>query len=305
MELLNLGCGYRYDKSWINVDFVSTGEGVIAYNLLQGIPFSNDFFDAVYHSHVLEHFPKKKALEFIQECFRVLKPNGTIRIAVPDLEQIVREYLTNLEGALLGKEHAILNYDWSMVELYDQTVRNYSGGEYGDFWWREHLPNHEYMIQRMGYEYLNVRNLYEESIKFQPPTEAPVQSVQEDTPATKTMMSVLRRFLQKETYTDKLKKVFFKEENERINQLEQQLHTLLTVENEYAALGRFRMSGEIHQWMYDRFSLKRLLEQAGFIEVLQTSAYESRIPNWAAYQLDTQDGKVRKPDSLFMEAIKV
>jgi hypothetical protein len=56
--------------------------------------------------------------------------------------------------------------------------------------------------------------------------------------------------------------------------------------------------------MYDRVSLKRLLEECGFTHVRVCTAYESRIEGFASYGLDIVDGRVRKPDSLFMEAIK-
>ena len=68
--------------------------------------------------------------------------------------------------------------------------------------------------------------------------------------------------------------------------------------------GLFRMSGENHQWMYDRFSLRRALLVAGFSNVEKCSAYESRILGFNSYNLDTVIGGVRKPDSLFMEGIK-
>jgi predicted SAM-dependent methyltransferase len=66
---------------------------------------------------------------------------------------------------------------------------------------------------------------------------------------------------------------------------------------------KFRRTGEIHRWMYDRVSLKRLLEGAGFRDVRVCCAAESRIPDFASYNLDTDaKGRIRKPDSLFMEA---
>ena len=68
---------------------------------------------------------------------------------------------------------------------------------------------------------------------------------------------------------------------------------------------KFRASGEIHRWMYDRLSLRLLLEQCGFDEVTVCTAHESRIPDFARFALDTEsDGAVRKPDSLFVEARK-
>src|SRR5687767_3201991 len=102
MKYLNLGCGDRYISDWTNVDFVSQGKGVIAHNLIEGIPFPDNSFDVVYHSHVLEHFTKQRGFLFIKECYRVLKPNGILRIVVPDLEEIVREYFKSLSGALEG-----------------------------------------------------------------------------------------------------------------------------------------------------------------------------------------------------------
>ena len=56
--------------------------------------------------------------------------------------------------------------------------------------------------------------------------------------------------------------------------------------------------------MYDRITLKASLERAGFREVRVCSADSSRIEGFADFQLDSMNGKVRKPDSLFVEAMK-
>jgi hypothetical protein len=69
-------------------------------------------------------------------------------------------------------------------------------------------------------------------------------------------------------------------------------------------IGKFRRGGEIHQWMYDQYSLGSLLESSGFENIKVCSAYESSIKNWEQFGLELIDGNVRKPDSLFMEASK-
>ena len=70
-------------------------------------------------------------------------------------------------------------------------------------------------------------------------------------------------------------------------------------------LGRFRLSGEIHHWMYDRYSLSLLLDRSGFESPVERSGFDSAIDNWAQYNLDgDQHGTVYKPDSLYLEAIK-
>jgi hypothetical protein len=91
--------------------------------------------------------------------------------------------------------------------------------------------------------------------------------------------------------------------NKEVKKLKEQL-VQKNAEEAYTQLGKFRMSGEIHQWMYDRYSLKRLLETAGFENFTPVTAFQSRIPGWPAYELDTEQGEVRKPDSLFAEATK-
>ena len=67
----------------------------------------------------------------------------------------------------------------------------------------------------------------------------------------------------------------------------------------------FRNSGEVHRQSFDRYNLKWILEEMGFIQVKQMDASQSSIDNWADYALDiARDGSVRKADSLYMEASK-
>ena len=69
-------------------------------------------------------------------------------------------------------------------------------------------------------------------------------------------------------------------------------------------IGKFRLQGEVHLCMYDRFSLGRLLNQIGFQNPVRCTAFESSIHNWSCFELDFHKDTIRKPDSLFMEAIK-
>ena len=252
IKLLNLGCGNRYHRDWINVDFVSPSSEVISYDLTRRLPFAESEIDVVYHSHLLEHFRKDHALCFLTECFRILKPGGIIRVAVPDLEQIVRAYLELLDNSLKDDEIAKKRYDWIMIEMLDQMVRNQSGGKMLTYWRQNPMPAEDFVIQRVGSEALKFINQVRNSV---PDIVVKGQSSSK--------------------------------------------------ENDPFEIGVFRLSGEVHQWMYDRYSLKVLLEQVGFKEIGQRSADESSIKDFNSYFLDIEsDGSVRKPDSLFMEAVK-
>lgn len=69
-------------------------------------------------------------------------------------------------------------------------------------------------------------------------------------------------------------------------------------------LGDARKRGETHQWMWDRFNLQQVLEEAGYRSVTECAHDQSRIPGWNAYGLDLENGHEYKPGSLYMEAMK-
>ncbi|MCE7979652.1 MAG: methyltransferase domain-containing protein [Caldilinea sp. CFX5] len=279
MAYLNLGCGNRFHTDWQNIDFKSTGAGVIAHNLIEGIPFPDSSFDVVYHSHLLEHFTKPQAQAFIQECTRVLRPQGILRIVVPDLEKIAKLYLQAVELSLAGDETWKANYEWMLLEMFDQTVRNVSGGEMAAYLSQAKIPNQDFILARLGIE---ARNL--------------LSSTQQVRTGQALSKSVSMNFL-KEIYR------FF-----RNPIIRREILFKLLLGGEYSALqiGRFRQKGEIHQWMYDRYSLSALLYKCRLTNVVQRSAHDSYLPDWQQFSLDAEpDGTLYKPDSLYMEALKL
>lgn len=262
-KYLNLGCGQKFHKDWVNIDFSSSSNLVISHNLLSGIPFKNEEFDVVYHSHVLEHFSKKDGYQFLIDCHRVLKKNGIIRIVVPDLELIIKEYLIAISDARNGSEESKYNYDWIMLELFDQCVRHSSGGEMLTYLKQPFITNEEFVYNRIGYEAKNIRdNFFGHLVK----------------------VSKKNRFFQ---IINRFKQLF------KIKR------------NKYYEIGKFRLGGEIHQWMYDSYSLSRILSEIGFTKIEIKSAFKSDISDWNKYELDSKNNSVYKPDSLFIEAHKI
>lgn len=271
MKMLNVGCGTRFHKDWTNIDMVSTAEGVIAVNLLKGIPFDTDTFDLVYHSHVLEHFTREDGAHFVSECVRVLKPGGVLRISTPDLENIAREYIANLEASVSGDKEANERYEWNLLEMYDQTVRNKSQGKMGEVLKSKDLPGEEYIKARVGYEGVLLRN----GIASGGNAVQPVKK------------SVLKKLLGPTVWKNQLLKLVLGKEG------------FDTYE-----LGKFRKGGEIHLMMYDRYSLDKLLKKLGMKDIKVVNAAQSRVDDWGKYDLDRQDGSDYKPFSLIMEATK-
>ena len=170
-RLLNLGCGQCSRAGWVNMDFHASSADVLAYDLRLGIPFANDSFDVVYHSHVLEHFSRSQAVFFLRECLRVLRPGGLLRMAVPDLENIARAYLAALDAAAAAPQNneAQQQHAWMQIELLDQMTRTVSGGEMLEWWRQSPVPQKDFIIGRLGEEAR--RGM--ECVKNAPPQQAP------------------------------------------------------------------------------------------------------------------------------------
>jgi len=265
----NLGCGKRYHPSWTNIDIASRGKGVIRHDLSQGIPAADSSVDVIYSSAVLEHIRLQHVQPFLRECFRVLKPGGIIRIAVPDLEMICRQYLSKLDAAVAGEASAEHEYDWMMLEVCDQFVRERPGGEMGALLLQKSLPQLDFILSRTGEE---GRLLRERILRGDP-----------------WKIKVLRRL---RSYLLRLR--------------QGALSLILGPSGSMAyEIGKFRLSGEVHQWMYDRFSLSRVLNKAGFIKPEIMEAGSSAVPGWKEFSLEIlPGGVVIKPDLFYIEAIK-
>jgi len=273
---LNLGCGTRCHPDWTNFDLVACSPFVTAHDLSEGIPVPDNSCDLVYHAAVLEHIRRHDIAGFMKECYRALKPGGVIRVGVPDLERLCRLYLKKLELAAEQDEQAADDYDWIMIEMYDQVTRENSGGEMVAYLARDPLRNEQFIYDRIGEE---GREL--------------IRSLRASRGRASQFTSSMRRM--------------YRSGRTLLGALRRNLFIALAGRRAVRAIqiGRFRLSGEAHQWMYDRYSLGRLLLATGFRDTSVRSAWESMIPEWTKFELDTRpDGFPIKPDLLFMEAVK-
>jgi predicted SAM-dependent methyltransferase len=96
---LHLGSAWQPKEGWFNVDLA--GHPVdLAWNLAHGLPFPDGSAAAIFHEHLLEHLPLEAAAKLIEESYRVLRPGGVMRIAVPDAGRYLLSYASGGEGLI-------------------------------------------------------------------------------------------------------------------------------------------------------------------------------------------------------------
>jgi predicted SAM-dependent methyltransferase len=271
MTKLNVGCGDRFAKGWLNIDFHSSDSAVKRVNLLRGLPFSDESFNAVYSSHVLEHFPRKTAEGLLREMHRVLKKEGIVRAVVPDLEQTCREYLRVLDRVAESPE-ARKQHDWIILEMLDQLTRTTPSGLM--------LPYVKQLVMENDHEMLDY-----------------VQSRTQNTPIPSFEQNTLSERIRRLTPEKVATKLIYL--------YVAFVKRLLPHHLRSSVIDNSRI-GEKHRWMYDRYNMAELMKQCGFSDIRFLSASESQIPGFASDHLDTlPDGRPYKNISLYCEAKKI
>lgn len=131
-EYVHYGCGLTAPDSWANYDAsptlriqripalgpvlarkrVSFPRNVRYGDIVRGLPIARGTCTAIYCSHVLEHLALGDLRAALKNTFSYLKPGGTFRFVLPDLEAMLREYsaspksqpaLEFMEATLLGQ----------------------------------------------------------------------------------------------------------------------------------------------------------------------------------------------------------
>ena len=271
---INLACGQVFieNSNWINFDYVNSSESVKKANLLKRLPINHEIADLVYSSHFLEHIPRSKVNDFLNEILRILKPGGIVRFVLPDLENMANSYVN------LRKQGDHQKADFLVLEMIDQCVRNKGGGELGVFFSKiksnpdQYKFMSEFVRERTGDDLTPCSFQQKQNYNF----------------FSKNLKSILASITQRiQQYWIKIVLLAlppaFRDQNISLASM-----------------------GERHHWIWDFYSLKKILEEVGFLDVKRVSASTSIIKDFPFYPLDIDnEGKPRKgAESMYVEATK-
>lgn len=100
----------RKRPDWVTVDIYGTPD---IYHDLRRFPwpFDDNTAGAVLMSHVLEHFTRIDGMAVVNECRRILKPGGTLYIAVPDMDRFI-----DAKNGEPGDWDAVNGYGWKSLD---------------------------------------------------------------------------------------------------------------------------------------------------------------------------------------------
>ncbi len=148
---VQFGCGWCAPRGWVNFDASPTlcferipiigrlytrnasrfPENVRYGDIVKGLPVDALSCKGVYSAHTLEHLTLDDAERALANTYSYLKEGGTFRLVVPDLEKLVRDYLSDgsataahrfMESACLG----LRNRSRGLTGLLKQWVGNAS-----------------------------------------------------------------------------------------------------------------------------------------------------------------------------------
>ncbi|MXX84465.1 MAG: methyltransferase domain-containing protein [Chloroflexi bacterium] len=89
---LQIGTGPNPLPGWLNTTLTPFQPGTIFLDARRHFPIPAASFAFIFGEHVIEHLEFDEAALMLEECFRVLQPGGRLRLATPDLAQIIALY---------------------------------------------------------------------------------------------------------------------------------------------------------------------------------------------------------------------
>ncbi|MFA6922784.1 MAG: methyltransferase domain-containing protein [Bacteroidales bacterium] len=148
---LQIGTGGKshFIDGWLNTCICDSGK-TIYLDATKSFPIENNKFDYIFSEHFIEHITFEQAVFHLNECFRILKHGGKIRIVTPNLEaltilhnnnnitEIQKKYLENtyemwLKSNDFPKQSELFDvftinnffYSWGHKFIYDLKTLKY------------------------------------------------------------------------------------------------------------------------------------------------------------------------------------
>jgi predicted SAM-dependent methyltransferase len=108
---LHIGASNNILPGWLNTEIFLTHTPLVYLDATKRFPFADNALDYIMSEHMIEHIDYEAGLSMLRECFRVLRPNGRVRISTPDLQVLLALYCAE---KTLAQKHYI---DWAVARF--------------------------------------------------------------------------------------------------------------------------------------------------------------------------------------------
>lgn len=95
MRKLEIGSGNRPLPGYEHLDIDPSCPKVDYVSSMDIVPVEDNVFDEIVSVHSIEHISWRKGIVALKEWHRVLKPNGRLYLATPNLRWLAKAYLEN------------------------------------------------------------------------------------------------------------------------------------------------------------------------------------------------------------------
>jgi len=107
---IHMCCGKRdFGPGWFNIDGAKHSNVHLITKDIGNLPLDSESAELIYCSHAIEYFDREEIIPILKEWKRILIPQGTLRLAVPDFRSMAMLYskgnikLEQILGPLYGK----------------------------------------------------------------------------------------------------------------------------------------------------------------------------------------------------------
>lgn len=149
---IEVGAGDKKGKKgWITIDI--TKDCDIFWDLRRGMPFPDRSILKIYSSHFFEHLSFNETQKFLDDCLRILVPNGTFSICVPNARIYIQAYLNS--------DSLDRNQFFGYGQAYNNTTKidyvNYTAYMDGQHKYMFDEENLVYILQSKGFKNVRLR----------------------------------------------------------------------------------------------------------------------------------------------------
>jgi predicted SAM-dependent methyltransferase len=157
---LQIGAQSNSINDWLNVDLEPKSHQVALMDATKPFPFADETFDFVFSEHMIEHINFEQGKFMLQECFRVLKKGGKIRIVTPNLKFLIDLYQEPKNKIQQAYIHFSQKYFQNQIPEIDTVVINNFFRDWGhQFIHDEKSLN--YLLEKSGFQQISLAKVNE------------------------------------------------------------------------------------------------------------------------------------------------